>query len=364
MGKREKNEFIENLKSKGIHPYSISRLNAIDGCLLEAYYTYKKEDRGKQNIYGIMGSRIHDVLEGIYNDELDKSALLPALEAELKDAELIGIDFPKDYKGGTAIRDSWIGDMTDFCNNFKKMDGNFVTEELVILKVSDRRYLIGYADLIQIVDAKNKVVDVLDFKTSSQFKKEDKVHHGRQLIVYGMALQASGMTVNRLGWIMLKYIKVQFDGYARSNSKKKTNIEKIIQRSKLSKELAGQVEKMAYELGYGEIDVEIMLSKFRDENSIDVLPEEIKNQFKIEQWIEYYPFTEELQQEALEYINKQADKFEALWDKPESEWRPVEINDKQSFYCFNLCAHREVCPALQKYRLMLSLADAEDDDLF
>lgn len=364
MGKREKSQFIEELKEKGIRPYSISRLNAIDGCLLEAFYTYRQEDRGKDNVYGILGSVVHDSLEQIYNDEAGKECLLPALQKGLHEAEIVGAKFPRDRKGNDSIRDGWIADMTDFCESFEKMEGDFITEELVILKVSDERYLIGYADLIQVIDAKNKVLDVLDFKTSSQFKKEDMVHHGRQLIVYGMALEASGWTINRLGWIMLKYIKVHFDGYLRSNSKKKSNITKVIQRHKLARELKTTVERMLYEAGYSEIDVEIMLDEFVETNSISVLPQEIREQFKIEQCIIEWPFTEELQQEALDYINSRADKFEELWDKPESEWKPVEINEKQLFYCTSLCSHRERCPELKRYQLMESLKRTDDEDLF
>jgi hypothetical protein len=179
-----------------------------------------------------------------------------------------------------------------------------------------------------------------------------------------MALQASGWAVNRLGWIMLKYIKVQFDGYLRSNSKQKSTITKVIQRHKLAKELKITVERMLYEAGYNEIDVEIMLEEFVEKNSISVLPQEIREQFKIEQCIEEWPFTEELQQEALNYINSRADRCEELWDKPESEWKPVEINDKQLFYFTSLCSHRERCPELKRYQLMESLKRVDDEDLF
>lgn len=364
MGKREQSQIIENLKKEGIRPYSISRLNAIDGCLLEAFYTYRQEDRGKDNVYGIMGSVIHDSLEQIYNGEADKGCLLPALKRGLSEAEFVGAKFPKDRKGTDSIRDGWVADMTDFCESFEKMDGNFKTEELIVLKVSDNRYLIGYVDLEKIIDAEKKEIEVYDFKTSSAFKKEDKLHHGRQLIVYGMALEAQGWNVKKLAWIMLKYIKVTYQGYARSNSKRKTEIVKIVQRHKLAKDLKNPVENMLYEAGYSEIDVEIMMERFAEENSLDVLPNEIKSQFTIEQHIDEWPFTDDLKQEALDYINSRADRFEELWDKPESHWTPVEINDKQTFYCTSLCSHREKCPELRKYQLMQSLSQVEDEDLF
>lgn len=366
MGKRQKDDRIVALEKQGIHPYSISRLNAIDGCLLEAYYTYRMwpKPTPAPNIYGVMGTKVHDGLEKIYNGEAGKEILLPALQSELSYADLVGVDFPKDFKGGTAIRDNWIADMTDFCNTFEKMEGEFSTEELVILKVSDKRYLIGYVDLIQIVDEESKKIRIYDFKTSAKFKKDDLKHHGRQLIVYGLAKRLEGYEIERLAWIMLKYVKVGFDGYARVNSKNKTHIEKVVQRCKFAKEMAPVVEKMLIEAGYGELDVDIILSTFKETNSLESLPEIVQNQISVEQYIEEYPFTEELIQETLDYINQQADKFEDLWDKPMEEWTPVEIKDGQSFYCTNLCSHREHCPALEKYKFKLKLDQMTDDDLF
>lgn len=370
MAERTKGEeIIANLKAKGIFPYSISKLNAIDGCLREAFYSYKCKDERRnreQSIYGIMGSEIHDVLERIYNNEAKKEDLLSAMQKELADADLCGIDFPRDFKGGTAIRDSWIADMTHFCNSFEILPGgNFTTEEFVLLKISDTRYLIGYVDLIQVVDVENKVVDIYDFKTSSMFKKDDLMHHGRQLVVYGMAMEQAGYTVRNLAWIMLKYVEVTFEGYARSNSKNKSTITKVIQRGKIAKELSGQVERMLDEAGYSELDTEILVANFIDKNSFDVLPMEIAKEFEIKQYIQPYDFTEELQQEALDYINVHADAFEELWKKPEDEWTPVDIGEKgQSFYCNNLCSHRSVCPELRQYNAMLELDKTDDEDLF
>ncbi|MEY8366559.1 PD-(D/E)XK nuclease family protein [Anaerovoracaceae bacterium 41-7] len=364
MAKRVKDVRLIELEEAGIKPYSISKLNAIDGCLLEAYFTYKEHNRGRNSIYGVMGAKIHDVLEEIYNDTATKEDLLPALKKELVDADLIGVDFPKDMKGGTAIKDNWIADMESFCKSFEKMKGDFSTEEFLILKVSDSRYLIGYADLIQIVDEENKVIDIYDFKTSAKFKKDDLKHHGRQLIVYGLAKAQEGYEIRRLAWIMLKYVKVQFDGYKRVNSKSKSKITKVIQRCKFAKEMCPVVEKMLYDAGCDELDVEIMIANFLEENSLSVLPDEIRNQITVEQYIEEYPFSEELQQEALDYINDRADKFEELWDKPMEQWVPVEINRSQEFYCNNLCKHRDSCHELQRYNLLVTLEETDDEDLF
>lgn len=365
MAEREKDPRIQALYEMGISPYSISRLNAIDGCLLEAYYTYKAHAPGKQNIYGIMGTRIHDVLEQIYNNRCNSDELITALENELMDADLAGVSFPKDFKGEDSIKNNWINDMKHFAEHFERLSGEgFKTEELTILKVSPTRYLIGYIDLIQVIDEETKTIDIYDFKTSSKFKKDDLLHHGRQLIVYGMAKEQEGYTVRNLAWIMLKYVQVTYMGYARKTAKNKTKITKIVQRSKLAKELTSLVEELLYQAKYGEIDSEIIISNFLEANDMNVLPAEIREQITVEQCIEYYPYTQELKDEALNYINTRADKFEALFDQPVEAWTPVTIDKGQSFYCNNLCSHRDKCPNLKKYNLSVELSQMDDADLF
>lgn len=367
MSKRDINPEIKALYDAGKRPYSISKLNAIDGCLKEAFYSYvvHMRDQGLENIYGIMGGCIHDVLEKIYNNEATGADLLPALQKDLDNADFVGVDFPRDFKGGTTIRDGWIADMTDFCKNFTKLeDGDFVTEEGVILKINDDRYLIGYIDLIQIIDETTKTVNIYDFKTSTKFKKDDLTHHGRQLVVYGMAMEQAGYKVQNLAWIMLKYVQVTYMGYARANSKNKTQITKVVRRGKLAHELYQIVTNMMHAAGYTEIDIDFYLQEFLEKNSLQVLPAGIREQFNVEQYIEYYPFTVETQAEAMEYINSRADKFEELLAEGEDAWKPMDIDKSSVFYCNNLCNYRNLCPHIKAYNDLQRLQHIEDEALF
>lgn len=365
MGERQRSERLQSLYDAGIKPYSISKLNAIDGCLREAYYTYKLHNRGRQSIYGIMGGKIHDVLEDIYNDRATKEDLLPALQRELDDAELIGVDFPRDFRGNNSIKENWVASITDFCNNFEKIPGdNFITEQEVIYKVSDRRYMVGYIDLISVIDEVEKTIEIYDFKTSTQFSKKDLLHHGRQLVLYAMAKEQEGYTVKNVAWIMLKYVTVSYMGYKTVKSKKKTLITKVVQRSKIATELAPVVENMMYEKGYDDVTIEMYISKIKQSKSINDLPDSIRNEFKFEQYIEQYELTDEKREEVLEYINSRADKFEELWNKDEEEWTPLEITEKDNFYCNNLCSHRNICTQLKRFNDTRQNDKGLDEDLF
>ena len=82
----------------------------------------------------------------------------------------------------------------------------------------------GYIDLIRLVDREKKIIEVYDWKTSSQFSDKDLLHHGRQLVFYTLALEHMGYTARKAAWIMLKYVSVTSMGRARKSNKKKTKL--------------------------------------------------------------------------------------------------------------------------------------------
>ena len=282
---------------------------------------------------------------------------------------MLGIDFPKDFKGGTAIRDNWIADMTHFCNNFIKPKGKFTTEEFVLYKIHDDRYLQGYLDLIR--HNADKTISIFDWKTSTNFNAEDLLHHGRQLIFYALAKEQEGYIVKNVAWIMLKYVEVIFMGKARTNSKEETLLTKVINRGKLISELKPYIITDLEKLGYDEIDIEILIDEATESNSFDKFPEEIKKKYSIKPYVRNYELTDELREEALNYINFQADLFESKSDD-ESEWihrNLTKVNKNgdekdDTFFCNVLCNHRNTCIHIKRHNELRLLMKTSDDDLF
>jgi hypothetical protein len=369
MGAREQDKRLQKLFDEGKKVYSISKLNTIENCEYEAWNTYIKKLRGKNGIYGILGGKIHDKLEAIINKEATESDLIPTLQEELNDLDMLNIGFPKDFKGGDSIRDSWVADMRHFCNNFIKPKGNFTTEELVIYKINEERYLQGYIDLIK--HNKDKSISIYDWKTSSQFTKEDLLHHGRQLVLYAMAKEQEGIVVKEVAWIMLKYVEITYMGKAKSNSKNKTLITKICNRGKIIKELESSLVVELNKLGYDEIDIDIMISEAQKLNSLDAFPDVIKQIYNIKPYVRRYELTDELRHEALDYINTIADRFESKSDD-EDEWKPRKftkpnkqgVEKEDTFFCHVLCNNRDTCKHIKKFDDIKELNKTEEDDLF
>lgn len=369
---RKKQEELEQAYRNGAKVYSISRCNTINQCLYQAYNAYILNRRGLKNIYGILGGRIHEVLEQIVNGEAKTEELLWAMKDELNDLDMLSIAFPKDMRGNDTIKNNWIADMTHFCTHFVPPKGEFVTEEFFLYKLKPNRYVQGYIDLIKI--NKDGTISIYDWKTSSKFNKADLLHHGRQLVLYALAMESLGYTIKNIGWIMLKYAKIEYMGKKRANSKQDSLITKVVNRGKIVQELKGSLEVDLQNLGIDGVDAEVMLFDALESNSLDNMPKEIIDKYKITPYIENYSLTDELKQECLDYINKQADLFESLNPNNPDEFQPREftkINSKgveveDTFFCQTLCSYRTECKYIREHRERKE-AETEknwEDDLF
>ncbi|MDD4805003.1 MAG: PD-(D/E)XK nuclease family protein [Candidatus Pacebacteria bacterium] len=366
IAEREFDEKLKNIKANGGKLYSISKCNTIDGCQYEAFLTYIKHIKGKDNCYSLLGTKTHDTLQAIIDGTATEKDLTPALQSELDDLDILGISFPKDRNGGDGIKDRWIADMSHFCNSFIKPKGEFETEQLCIYKISDTRYVQGYIDLIK--HNKDGTISIYDWKTSSQFASKDLTHHGRQLAIYKAAKEEEGYKVKTTAWIMLKYASVSYMGKSRCNSKKETLQTKIIERSKIVQELAPDIEYRLQNSGYDELDIECMIHQSLENNSLNNLPESIKNAYTIKPYVRKYDVTKDIEEEAINYINSQADLFESKSDM-EDEWSHRNFTRKlksgkeieDTFYCNCLCGHGNMCKYIKEHNDLRESKQFDDE---
>lgn len=369
---RAKDKRLEELINSGVPIYSISRLDCINRCLAEAYETYHNNNRGESNIYALCGSKVHDVLEGIVNGENTEKDLLPAVTAELEEAEMLGYEFPKMADGSDGIRDKWIKDMTHFCTYYQSPDPtNLSTEELFIYKSPKGNYLQGYIDLQRKND--DGSIDIYDYKTSSLYKGADIKEHGRQLVVYQMGLEQAGIKVRNTSWIFLKYAEIRFMGKKTVKSKEKTEISKVVERCKIGTEMAKYVEQVMIEQDFDEVDIEIALNEFKSINSFATLPKSVADEFKMLPYVCRYEVTDEIKKECEEYIDNTIEKWESLGDD-ESNYPPlsftkIQKNGKEvpdTFYCAKLCSHGKTCKYFHDFldKMDTGSSGNEFDDLF
>lgn len=353
---RAKEERLEELRAQGKNIYSISRLNTLNQCPYQAYRTYVLGDRGETNVWAALGSIMHDTLQDIIDNGTSTTALINSLEDGIDNMEISGIDFPKDKNGNSTIRNNWIANMTGFCNNFKAPRGTFKTEQLVIYKVSDDDYIQGYIDLLPIND--DGTVSVFDWKTSSQFVGDHLIEAGRQLVLYAQALEQEGYKVRDLAWVMLKYCVVR---WKQKNGKIK---EKVCEWRNYVSQIRPYLLKPPVAVDIDELELDMIVSKAVEENSLDGLPTELRDQFEVSQYVRYYDYTPEVIEETLNYITNQIQSYKER-GTDEKNYPPKNVA-ADSYFCSSLCGHSKKCPYYKDYCSTFVKTDkkSEEDDLF
>lgn len=367
IAERAKDPRLQALYDEGVNVYSFSKLGTINNCLYGAWRTYLLHDRGLGSVYTDLGSASHDALENFIEGKSNSSEMLQTFRDALVQCELVGYDFPRDFRGTDSIKTKYIKDMENCFQTFTMPKGKFTIEELLILRVSPTRAIQGYSDLLRWNN--DGSVTVLDLKTSSDYAQKDLLDHGRQLTIYGMALEQAGYKVKSTAWIMLKYVVIKYDWYATRRSKNKTPLTRIVNRSKIYDTIKDAVEAACHEAGMDEMDIEIAMMDFAKTNILgNLFPAEVKAKFSIKPYVREYPYTKELQADALDYINKTADLYESLPQDKDHPWEPCEITKENQFFCNTLCGHRKTCPYIKDYneRTMAGATQSKKDeeDLF
>lgn len=322
MTNEEVNEKIKQLREKGITCYSISRLNTMDTCLLEYWKTYMEHLPSKENIYSFAGAKIHSCLESIQNGI--KVDFPNELETMLREAKTMDINFPSE-----KIENSWVKNIKAFVNDYVRPEYEKVETEKKFLFESNGIYLQGIIDLV--IYNEDGTVSIVDYKTSSKFSNAELQEKGRQLILYGLAMEQMGYKVRDLSWKMLKYNEVS---YKLKNGNIRTTIaERGFLLEKLKADITKRLKTMKK---YDDMEIEMLVYEATENNSFDNLPSEIREAYDIHDFDLYYDFTEERKEETKKFIKAKVGDIENFKDR-EDWWEPREITDYSKFYCENLC---------------------------
>lgn len=242
--------------------------------------------------------------------------LLDALMIEL---ELLGEDFPTE-----KIKENWLGDMKHFSDTFDKLNIKGITEQQILYEVAPDIWLQGYIDLI---GQHNDEYFILDWKTSGDFKGKRIREMGRQLLLYKDAVeQTTNVPIDKVYWYMIKYLEIKH--------KNKTSI--LSRRNWVSK-LKTRLKRAFKEYGEDKDIADMLISMAIQENSLDLLPPEIKNQFEVKPYIKEYKHDERDIIEARQYVVETVNLI-----KNEKDWQPNNTKSN-SFFCHNLCNHRKRC---------------------
>lgn len=342
-------EKIKQLKSQGIPIYSISKLNTMDECLWSYWLTYMEHLPSKENIYTFAGTKIHSCLERIQNGE--KVNFKKEFQEMLEDAQILGIDFPSE-----SIKTKWVKNIQCFIEGYNRPDyKEFETEKLFLIKIHDY-YIQGIIDLLIYND--DGTVSIIDYKTSSKFSNSELKSKGRQLVLYGMAMEQLGYEVKSIAWNMLKYCKIS---YPLKNGKiRETIAERGYVLEKLKNDIIKEMKNFPE---YDDFTAEGMIAQACEDNSFDGLPLKIKEKYRIEDYIVEYDFSEENKKDLEDFVKAKVGDIEQFSGEKEW-WEPKELTPYNTFFCENLCSFSDNCEYYQEFKEILeaSKEDKEDDE--
>lgn len=79
------------------------------------------------------------------------------------------------------------------------------------------------------------------------------------------------------------------------------------------------------------------------------MPQQIKDKYWLEDCFIEYEASDEKLDELKEHVIKTIAAIDSKDKNNEYDWKPIEIDKYNSFYCSTLCGHRKTCPFYKRF---------------
>ena len=324
------------------------------------FLKYVKKEQPKKDIvspYGIIGNAAHTILEKLYSGDIQYSEMADAfLNEYTTQIEIFGLKFNNtDEKMNDSISIKYKRDLEHFFRNYKPIDAKHQMEKFIATEVQPGvAVLQGYIDDVCKIDGKYIITD---FKTSSKsgFIGEKLKEKAAQLAIYAKGLEQMGVPADSVvaRFCMLKYVSVDI---RQKNGKVKTS---DIERCKIGERLQPKAAVWLKEFGYSKEEINNFLAQMFVDNSIDCLPDEVKECFtirdcyiEIENPLDVY---EEVKKEIIDVVSEVDNRMHE-WEQTFDEkiwWDPEDLLEENSYYhvqisSYNINQHKPFYEWCQK----------------
>lgn len=338
---RKTKEELDKLmaKEKVDRIWSYSRISTFKTSPYEYLLKYIKhipEDR-QDCIYTSTGTLCHDILDKYYENEISYEKMIDEFEdGWLVNRDIAGLKFDRnDETKDINIGNKYYNNLVHFFKNHTVINHKVIIEPFVHTKINNNLF-IGYIDCLFKDD--DGCYNIIDFKTSSMYKGEDLKSHSGQLILYAIALNKKGIPLDKIkcGFNFLKYCEVEYQ-------LKKGNVKiRYVERSKIGESLQSNVKTWLKAFDY---DVDEYAKLLIDTNSIECLPKEVQDKYKIKDCYVYIPITSEIIYRYIEDLSitiqdillREKDYAETQNDKV--FWDSEESVKSESYYFATLCGY-------------------------
>lgn len=328
------------MKKEGVDRiWSWSKINCFHTSPYEYYLKYikkAKEDRA-DSIYTTTGGLAHNILEKFYTNEIPYEKMIDEFEdGWIVAAEIADLKFDRaDEERNGKIKDKYYENLVHFFNNHTVLKNKPVIEQFVKVKVGENLFQ-GYIDLTFKDD--EACINIVDFKTSSIYKGAKAENESGQLVLYALSLMQQGVPKDKIKicWNFLKYVSIQ---YQQKNGEIKT---REVERCKIGESLQSNAKTWLKHFGY---EPDEYLKEMLDTNSIDCLPDEVKEKYVISDCYVYVDLTDALINKWTEHVItviKDIELREADYAETQSDacfYDTDESVKEQSYYFANLCGY-------------------------
>ena len=321
---------VKELRANKVKLWSFSELEQWNGCQLS--YKLQRIDRVPQlhSSYSFYGSLAHDIQESYVLGNIEYKDMLEQFKTRLERLKTLGVLLPKDRKGGLTIQENYEKCLKDyFRHNYTEISKD-VRVEVEVLNQIGEHWILGYIDYLKINRKENGkfYVDIIDFKTSTIFTKDEMKEKARQLILYKILLEKSfpNIVVERVGWDFMKYVNVYYNSKSSKKSRKDNYIEPYY--DKLIDELGEEKEK-----------------EIKKWIKTKTIPKEYQYLLNVQNCYVYYFVTQEDIDDITTYVEHTTKEVELGLEKNEFTNRDY-VNEQ--FFCDNLCGFREKCPIINQ----------------
>ena len=370
---RKTYEQLNKIKNKlGIETlWSWSRFHSycVDpyGYLLK--YIKKVPELKKDSIWGVSGGIAHSILEDYYTNKLKYEEMISEYENQLFAMNSMELKYNRvDAEANRNTGDKYENCLRHFFTHYKPIENKVILEQFVTIKIGEF-YFQGYVDCIFKDSEGNYIIE--DFKTSTIYTGAKKVAEGGQLILYAESLIQKGVSLEqiKIRWNFLKYCSIESDLFSIDKETKKNKTKsKNCSRATWVKESEGNIKKwLTKSEMYDELEIEDMMQTCIENNSLETLPQDIQDRFKMKDCYVYLDLTQEMIDElknniintledieqktaktkeilkTIESLNKTKDKQQINeLNKEIDEMFWSEIDSSKEYYYYNLMGYSRV----------------------
>lgn len=330
---RLKHETLEAIKKKfGVdRVWSYSRLSTFVDHPWDYRWTYLEEERIRCNsIYTYFGSICHEIVQDMYDGKYPKEEMPQKFEEallkwRLKDSDLKFMN--------EKVERSYIQNLTDYFERTSIIPYQVINEDPVGVRFHDGEkniVFIGYMDSI-FTDDKG-IFHIVDYKTSSKGDYTGKrlKAHSKQLQLYAIGIhQSKGIPYDKIlpQFDMMKYYKVF---YLQQNGKWKDSIQ---ERTSWVKSQEKKIRKLLSDEGMTIMETDILLEQATMGNTLEYMPEYVKERFRFENCYIDVEINEEIEKEiegfVISNVNECLRKEQGDWDV---EFPEPELDGSNEFY--------------------------------